>query len=407
MGVRLTTRFRRAAGWTALVLPWALPAAVVPPAGHADPPERYRVTAAPARADRYIVRLTEDARPASVLSRLGLRPVYVYTKVMNGFAVPLTAQQLTVMLRQPEVTAIESDGVVRAPAAPGPAVRPPAPGAARTAPTTSWGLDRIDQRALPLDGSFRAVHRGAGVTAYVVGTGIDPRGGDLAGRVDPGYSVVADGLGSGDCGGQGTFAAGILGGTRSGVAPAVRLVPVRVLGCGGTGTYSAAIAGLEWIAGNLRRPAVAVLTFSGPESPMLNDAANGLTYLTILLAGGAGDGGADACDTSPGSAAGPLTIAASTETDRPAAFSGRGPCVDVYAPGVDVASAGPGGAVRQGSGTGYAAAYAAGTAALFKDLYGDASSVTVIRWITGNATTGALRDVPAATPNRLLFTDGL
>ncbi|GII79994.1 hypothetical protein Sru01_49760 [Sphaerisporangium rufum] len=373
---------------------------VVPPVGQPLP-------------NRYIVVLRPGVRPETVIKLIGVKPIFIYTTVLNGFCARMTPQQLTILLREPTVTSVEQDALVGGvpggglgmPGAADSAARPA--GRPRGAPTTSWGLDRIDQHGGRLNGRYDVRHDGTGITAYIVDSGIDPRNSDLAGRVVPGFDAVGDGRGTGDCLGRGTFAAGLVGGRTFGVAPKVRLVPIRVLNCQGAGSNSAAIAGLDWVGDHLVRPAVASVSLGTLKSPSLDDAVNELNSRQIFLATAAGDHGGNACDVSPASAPGVLTVAASTVRDRPAAFSAGGPCVDIYAPGADVVSAVPGGATRRGSGTALAAAYAAGVGALFKQANGDATAVTIINWMRQSATRGVPAPVPAGTPARLLYTGGL
>ncbi|GII79448.1 serine protease [Sphaerisporangium rufum] len=351
--------------------------------------------------DQYIVRLQPAANPDKVAAGLGVKPIYTYSKIMKGFTALMTAGQLGGLRRHPDVAEIEQDGRIRHldlhPVIPLP---PP------LVPALSWANDRINQRSLPLDGSFHTHHDGAGVTAYIVDSGIDTAQPAFTGRLDPGYSSIRDGRGTGDCAGQGTLVAGIVAGTSWGVAPKARLAPVRVLDCAGNGTFGGMIAGFDWIAGHLRRPAVVNVSVSGLRSAVANDAAKTLSDLGAFVVASGGDQSGDACTASPGSASGVVTVAASSIEDAPAPGGNAGPCVDLYAPGVGIVSAAAGGGEARGSGSGYAAPYVTATAALLKQAYGDSSTVTVRNWLVGHATS-ALRDVPAGTPDRLLYIDDL
>ncbi|MFC4592497.1 S8 family peptidase [Sphaerisporangium corydalis] len=371
-----------------------------------DPAPRVTVReAAPPAAvpGQYIITLRPDGRLDDVAALAGVQPIYRYTKVMNGFAARMTAEQISRLRRQPEVASIEQDGRIEELELHTPeAVVPP------IVPTAlSWGRDRIDQRKLPLNGTFKINHDGDGVTAYMVGSGISPSQGEFTGRLDKGYSAIIDGHGTDDCLGQGTFVAGIVGGATQGVAPKVRMVPVRVLDCDGKGTFAGMIAALDWVAGTIQKPAVVNVSVGGQKSYAANDAANELAGLGAFIAAAAGDRSSDACEISPAGAPGIITVAASTIKDTPAPFSNTGPCVDLYAPGVDIVSSAKSGGLRRGSGTAYATPFVTGVAALLKQTYGASTATTTRNWITGNATTDALHGVHPDTPNRLLFTGDL
>ncbi|MFC4592496.1 S8 family peptidase [Sphaerisporangium corydalis] len=367
--------------------------------------------------DQYIVSLRPKAPADRVIAVAGVRPIYRYTRVINGFTAHMTPPQVVKLLTHPDVASIEQDGAVqeleqRAPTPPSAgsrdAARPATVAASgRSLPTTSWGLDRIDQRNLPLNGSFNVTEDGTGVTAYMVGSGIDPVHTQFTGRLLPGYTAINDGRGTGDCLGQGTLIAGIAGGTTWGVARNIRLSPIRVLGCQGHGSYSGLIAGLDWVAAHAKPPAVANISIGGAKSFAVNNAANALSRLGVFIVAAAGDFDGDACDVSPAAALEVLGVAASTIHDTPALVSDSGRCVNLFAPGVDIISAGTGGGARRASGSAYASPYVTGVAALFLQTHTHATPYAVFNWLTANATTGVLRDLPAGTPNKLLYTGGL
>ena len=209
-----------------------------------------------------------------------------------------------------------------------------------------WGLDRIDQRTLPLNGLYDYDNTGVGVRAYIIDTGIRSTHQDFGGRVTSGYTAVNDGRGWEDCDSHGTHVAGTVGGTTYGVAKDVTLVPVRVLDCNGSGTYAAVIAGMNWVRTShpVGVPGVVNMSLGGGFSSSINSAVDALVNSGITVVVASGNDGSDpywgnACNSSPGSAASAITVNASTSSDQAASFSNYGSCTDIYAPGSGVRSA--------------------------------------------------------------------
>ena len=307
---------------------------------------------------------------------------------LNGFAANLDAAQVRALRRSARVALVEQDQVVEA-------------SATQSIPSDPWGLDRIDQRALPLSRSYTYNTTASNVTAYVIDTGIATSHPDFGGRASVGYDALG---GNGqDCHGHGTHVAGTIGGATWGVAKAVRLVGVRVLNCSGSGSTSGIIAALDWVGVNARRPAVANMSLGGGFSSALNNATNTLANSGVFVAVAAGNENRNACNASPASAASAYTTAASDRTDRRASFSNYGSCVDAYAPGVSIRSAWLSGGANTISGTSMASPHVAGVAALYKGAFGEASSSTVSSWITSNATANVISANRTGTPNRLLY----
>ena len=357
-------------------------------------PREVEVTRAGAAAVRgdYVVTLREGAEPRGLARALQVSPRHVYTSALHGFAATLTDGQVRALQRDASVVAIEEDQRAVA-------------DAVQSTPGGLHGLDRIDQRALPLSGTYTSATTAAGVTAYVVDTGIDTSHRDFGGRARNVYDALGgDGK---DCNGHGTHVAGTIGGATHGVAKGVQLRGVRVLGCDGSGTTSGIIAALDWVRAHHVKPAVANLSLGGGYSAAQNAAVTSLVDAGVATAVAAGNEGRDACRVSPASAAGVVTVAATDRTDTRASFSNHGSCVETYAPGVDVTSTWLGGATRTISGTSMASPHVAGVMALHKGARGDAPSATVSGWVVSNATPGVVRANPAGTPNRLLFTSGL
>ncbi len=266
-----------------------------------------------------------------------------------------------------------------------------------------WGLDRIDRRFLPLNGSFVYTNTAPSVTAYVIDTGILSSHVDFGGRASNVFDVFG-GTGA-DCHGHGTHVAGTIGGATHGVAKAIRLRGVRVLNCAGSGTVSGVIAGVNFVQANAVAPAVANLSLGGGFSTSLNTAVANLSNSGVFVAVAAGNSNANACSASPASAPEAFTTAASTKTDARATYSNYGSCVDGYAPGSLIKSAwhSSNTATSIISGTSMASPHVAGCAALYKQQFGNQPSAAVASALVGLSTPNVITGNPAGTPNRLLF----
>jgi subtilisin family serine protease len=363
-------------------------------------------------ADRYIVVL--DARVAAKLAGplgapaidaiareltalVGGQLLHSYTGVLGGFAIKVKRGALEPLLRDARVSYVEQDSKMRK-------------SATQRAPA-SWGLDRIDQAALPLDRAYTFAGEGAGVQAYVVDTGTRLTHQEFAGRIDGGYNTARDRNNSGDasdCQGHGTHVAGTVAGAVSGVAKQARVIPVRVLACDGSGTNIDVIAGLDWIAQNARRPAVANLSLGGGASRSLDSAVQQLVAKGIVVVAAAGNENTDACNGSPARAPEALTVAASDRNDRRASFSNYGACVDLFAPGHQIASAWHTGdsATKTISGTSMAAPHVAGAVALHLGAHPKAKPAEVAAALIKAASRDRVGET-AGAPNQLLQIGGL
>ncbi|MFB6521860.1 S8 family serine peptidase [Streptomyces sp. NPDC056401] len=351
---------------------------------------------------QYIVTLEPGYDPAKVAERLGLKPKFLYTRAMNGFAVPMTKLQLDIARVSLGVKSVEADAKVSAPS-----MVPTTAAAALRGPSASWGLDRIDQQNLPLDNTFTTQGNGAGVTAYILDTGIDYQHDEFDGRATFGFDAIKDGRDGLDCNGHGTHVAGTVAGKTYGVARKASLVSVRVLNCEGTGDFSGIIAGLDWVAKNAKQPAVLNGSLGGDKSTVLNDAANAVTEAGILPVIAAGNSAKDACSVSPASATKVLTVAASNQWDEETSFSNWGECVSLYAPGEAIVSAKLGGGSTVLNGTSMAAPHVAGVAVLYKQANPNATPQDIAAYLDAESTKDVLKSISKTSPNQLLFTNGL
>jgi subtilisin family serine protease len=348
-------------------------------------------SAAPGRAveGRYLVVLHPGADPRAVAAVAGVEPGFVYTAALVGFAAELSAGQLTALRHNPAVEYVEQDQQMAVQA-----TQSPAP----------WGLDRIDQRNLPLSNSYTYTSLGAGVRAYVIDSGI--RTGltaQFGSRVQNVYDAVGDGQNGEDCNGHGTHVAGIVGSVGYGVAKGVALRGVRAVNCAGSGTTSGIIASVDWVRVNAVRPAVANMSLGGGLSSALNTAVNNLANSGVFISVGAGSENGSACNVSPAGAASAFTVAATTSTDARASYSNYGTCVDIFAPGSSIPSVWLDGTSRTLSGTSMAAPHAAGVAALYKATHGETATSTLDAWLKNNATLGKVTNPGTGSANRLLY----
>jgi len=384
---------------TAGVLAVALGVPLAPTASAAE--------TAPSAPAGYLVQTATDGQTRAAAESVGVEPKVTFDSVVHGFAADLTPAQATELRDRPGVVGVEEDRTI-SPLDPQAAhqdapVGPPA--GAEQAPG-NWGLDRVDQPNLPLDGQYRHTATGAGVDVFVLDTGVDASHPQFGGRA--GLELNTIDRTDTDCDGHGTVVAGIAASKDYGVAPGATVRAVKVLDCNGTGTLSSLLAGLDWVVQNKRGPSVAVMSWSYGSSPMLRQAVQRMLDAGVFAASSAGNTGGDDCTALPRAVDGVLVVANSTIEDRRASNSSTGRCVSIYAPGTRIVAPVPGGGTASYSGTSMAAPFAAGVAALYKQAQGDRPTPAVKQWIIDNAVEGRIEGGSTGnTPNRLLQTGGL
>lgn len=335
----------------------------------------------------YIVVLEPGRSASAVAEQAGVTASHTFGEVLDGFTATMDDRQLERVRRNPNVAWVEENQVATVEHH-------------QIQHNPTWGLDRIDQRYLPLDGRYVWHVDATQVNTYVFDTGIDYGHPEFGGRAHFAYDTFG---GNGfDCHGHGTHVAGTIGSKTYGVSKASQLWSVRVLNCSGSGTWAGIINAVNWVAANYQAPAVANFSLGGGYSAAVNTAIDNLANAGVFVVAAAGNSSANACNSSPASASRAYTVAASDINDGSAWFTNHGSCVDIYAPGVDITSTVPGGGTATWSGTSMAAPHVAGVAAQYK-YYGDQSSAAMASFITQQGTPGVLSGVPANTPNLLLY----
>lgn len=317
---------------------------------------------------------------------------HLYRSALKGFAVQnISAAAAAAIAADPRVLRVEEDQVMTA---------------ITTQPGATWGIDRVDQPDLPLSTTYDYSNDGAGVTVYIIDTGINFGHTEFGGRAVKGIDEVTAGGTAADCNGHGTHVAGTVGGATYGIAKKANLVAVRVLNCAGSGTTSGVIAGIDWVTANRVLPAAANMSLGGGLSATLNQAVARSVAAGVTYAVAAGNSTANACNSSPSSEPSAITVGATDITDTFASFSNFGSCVDISAPGVNITSSwySSNTATNTISGTSMASPHVAGAAALYLAANPGASPSDVVGALTANATTGKIKNLPAGTVNLLLYT---
>lgn len=381
----------------------------------------FAANAAPAKpiANQYIVVLDDSAILAGNLNTLvqglitqvgGGQVLNVYQNALRGFAVRMSPSQAALLAKLPLVKLVEQDQILSLNA---------------TQTGATWGIDRIDQRALPVSGTYTYPDQaGQGVNVYVIDTGLNATHNEFTGRTGTGRNFASNGGGSllctllgigcpapvatntTDCNGHGTHVSGTTVGTTYGVAKKARVTPVRVLDCNGSGANSGVIAGIDWVTANAVKPAVANMSLGGGDSAALDTAVVNSINSGVTYAVAAGNDNANACTGSPNKVPAAITVGATTNTDARSSFSNYGACVDIFAPGSGITSAwiGSNTATNTIDGTSMASPHVAGAAALYLGSHPAATPAQVTDALVGAATLGVVSNPGTGSPNALLYT---
>ncbi|MFI7429439.1 S8 family peptidase [Micromonospora sp. NPDC049836] len=381
----------------------ALAAAASTPALAAPTGEIRYAGAADAVSGSYVVVLKGDAvgtanslaartavpdRAAGLAKRYGGSVGTVWSAALTGYSAKMSAAQARRLAADPAVAYVEQDRVVTTQG---------------TQTGATWGLDRIDQRNLPLNSTYTYPNTASNVRAYIIDTGIRTTHSQFGGRATWGTNTVD--TNNTDCNGHGTHVAGTVGGSTYGVAKGVRLIAVKVLNCSGSGSTSGVISGVNWVTSNAVKPAVANMSLGGGASSTLDSAVANSISSGVTYGIAAGNSSANACNSSPARVASAITVGATTSTDARASYSNYGSCVDIFAPGSSITSAWRTSdtATNTISGTSMATPHVVGAAALVLGANPSYTPAQVASYLTTNATTGKVTNPGSGSPNRLLF----
>lgn len=350
--------------------------------------------AAPQERSTYLVTFVDGTNARAEAAQLRAQNFvvsHVYENLFPGVAVELPAAAAQALANNPRVALVEPDGIATV---------------SDTQSSATWGLDRVDQRALPLDSSFTyPTSAGTGVTAYIIDTGVLISHNEFGGRARSGYDAF--GGSAIDCNGHGTHVAGTVAGSTWGLAKKANVVAVRVLDCSGSGSWSGVVAGMDWVAANHTKPAVANMSLGGGASSTVDAAVQRLVDAGVTVVVAAGNDNADACNASPARAAAAITVGSTTSSDSRSSFSNYGTCVDIFAPGSSITSSWytSNSATAVLSGTSMASPHVAGASALVLGSNTTMTPADVLTSLVNSSTPNVVTSPGTGSPNRLLFAE--
>jgi subtilisin family serine protease len=395
---------RRVLATGGVVASGVLAAAVVAIVGTADASTagagEIRAAGAPnAIRDSYIVVLKDsdvniaavDGAAKNLTAKHGGTVKQTYSSAVRGFELAANEKTARKLAKDPQVAFVEANQTIKA--------------LDTQANPPSYGLDRVDQRDLPLNGKYTFSTNAANVNAYIIDTGIRTTHTDFGNRARVGTDTVGDGRNGQDCNGHGTHVAGTVGGSQFGLAKNVNLFAVRVLDCNGSGSNAGVIRGVDWVTQNAKKPAVANMSLGGGASAALDNAvkksiASGVTYAVA-----AGNESQNACNVSPSRLPDAITVGATDSRDNKASYSNFGTCLDIFAPGSAIVSAAISSNTARAtlSGTSMASPHVAGAAALVLAKNPGFTPKQVRDALVASATPNKVKSAGTGSPNALLF----
>ena len=272
----------------------------------------------------------------------------------------------------------------------------------------SWGLDRVDQRDLPLDQNYKTPYLGEAVHSYIIDTGIRSTHQEFVGRIGKGFSALENDASTEDCNGHGTHVVATVAGATAGVALQTIVHPVRVFSCSGGSSWNTIIKAIDWVIANHKKPANINMSLGGGANQAIDTAVENAVKAGVSVVVAAGNSNADACQSSPARAPSAITVAASSNNDRRASFSNWGACVDLFAPGQNIVSAAHTGddQYRSLSGTSMASPHVAGAVSLVQGVYPQWGANKIVEILLGSATAEKIQDAKES-PNLLLYVNDL